>query len=261
MYELRQPQTVDPSLQAGNILPQGQEQAGFDKLQEPAALADTLEAFQADRLLARALDGPSVYRDGMNFGVVEDELRLMQEDEGMQHVSTTLLVAGEHINVYKPFGFLVDSDYTTIEHVAELDSGSSVDADGSLIANETNLRTVSELAELTHATHTAYMNEVNVTLPERAVRGLFVTSYSRPKLDALVTRQHIQTLGKGELPLFLYDQKQGALLTWEPSAEEVTELLSTVRTERMREEYTKNLASRDPATIKNAVGAIAVSMS
>lgn len=226
----------------------------FDALQAPGAIAETLEIFQAERLLARAMDRPMIRRDGMDFGVVDDELGYMAEPEGMKHVSTTLLVPGERVSVYKPFGFLVDAERAEIEHVSEHDSGSNTDNEGNLKTNESDLATLDELAQRIHESSTRDMNEVNATLPTDAVRGLFATNYYLPKLDALVTQHHVQRQGKGTLPIFLYDQDRGSLLPWEPSTEEIAKLLDTIGSERMRNLYS-NLA------LARSVGSTAVTAS
>lgn len=214
-----------------------QQVSTFDALGEPGAIAETLETFEGDRLLARAMDRPMFRREGLDFGVVDDELGLMTEPGGMRHVSTTLLVPGKGTRVYKPFGLLVDARRAQVEHVADTDSGSNVDNDGNLRANQSDLTTLDELAERIHETNSKEMNEVNVSFSTGALRGLFATNYALPKLDALITQFHIQKQGKGMLPLFVYDQDQGALLPWEPNAEEITELLDTLSHEHMRKFY------------------------
>lgn len=221
----------------------------FDTLNEPDAIAKTLEVFRTDRLLARAIDGPMVARRGggegqrefyLDFYVVNNELGLMAADRGMKHTSTTLLVAGESVGVYKSFGFLASSDRTEVEHVSDHDSGSNVTND-ILSASESDLETLDELAQRVHETRTRDMNEVNVTLPINALRGIFANDFPRPKLDALATQRYIQEQGKGLLPLFIYNQEQGSLVPWQPNAEEVRQLVDTMHMELMRDIYTSSV--------------------
>lgn len=229
-------QTVFPPPQAESD-PQQQQVSTFDVLGEPGAIAETLKTFENERLLARAMDRPMLRREGLDFYVVDDELELMDQPGGMQHVSTTLLIRGKGTRVYKPFGFLVDAERSEIEHVASTDSGSNVDNEGNLRANQSDLTTLDELAEQIHETNSKEMNEVNVNFSTDALRGLFATNYALPKLDALVTQFHIQKQGKGTLPLFIYDQDQGALLPWNPDAEEITKLLDMLSHEHMHKLY------------------------
>lgn len=235
---------VDPSLQLGSQ-DYSEQTVSFDLLREPDAITETLEVFQRDHLLARAIDAPMYSRHGLNFDVIDNEVELMGGKGGMKHVSSTLLIPGEGVRVYKPLGFLVDSERTGIEYVAEGDSLSNVDSGGQLQAINGNVSTLSELAQLIHKTHTKDMNEVNVTLPTDAVRGLFTIDAPRAKLDALVTRHHLQREGKGVLPVFTYDQDQGSLVQWEPTGEETAALLGSVRTEEIRMKYAEALPAHD----------------
>jgi len=94
------------------------------------------------------------------------KMSLMAEEGGMKHVSSTLLVAGERVRVYKPVGFLVDSDRIKVEHVAEQDSSSNTDNQGNLMANKTDITTLTELAEQVRDSHSNDINEVNNTLSD-----------------------------------------------------------------------------------------------
>lgn len=252
---------VDPSLQLGLGRQDDSEQIGaFDALRESSAVAETLEMFQGDRLLARAIDGPRYSRHGLEFDVVDSEMKLMENEGGMQHVSSTLLAPNESIRVYKPLGFLVDSERVGIEHVAEGDSLSSVDDDGQLQANNGTVSTLPELAQLIHETHTKDMNEVNISLPVGAVRGLFTVDAPRARLDALVTRHHLRQDGKGILPLFIYG-RQGSLEQWEPTAEETAALLGSVRVEQIRTKYAEALPSHDVSSVAEGLGSITLANS
>jgi hypothetical protein len=215
--------------------------SSFDRLQENAAIDATLQMFQDDRLLARAMDGPLVTADGLDFGVVNEELAQMAGGQGMAHVSTTLLIPGAKTRVYKQFGFLADSDSAVVEHVAEGDSSSHTDNNGNLRAHETSLVSLAELAQVIRDSRTTDMNEVNVTLRDDALRGLFAADYATPKLDALVTQRHIQELGRGTLPLFIYDVRVGSLRHWAPTLQEVTALLDAVAVAGVRAQYAKVL--------------------
>ncbi len=259
MSEQIQRTITDPSLYAGATSPPAQERPLFDALHESAAVTETLEGFQADRLLARAVDGPLFRRSGLDFGVVDEELALMEEEGGMRHVSTTLLVAGENVRVYKPLGFLADSKRTTVEHIADQDSGSGTDNEGNLVAHGPAMKTLPELARQIRANHTRDMNEVNIALPSAALRGMFTTNHARPKLDALITRQHIREYAKGELPLFVYDN--GAMKPWDPGLTEIAGLLDAIRVGWVREMYAEGLGLHDRAAIAQFAGSSVVSAS
>jgi len=247
----------DPSLLLGLGSQSAPEYTGaFDALREANAIAETQEIFQGDRLLARAVDAPMYSRHGLDFDVIDNEINLMNTDSGIR-VSTTLLIPNESIRVYKAFGFLIDSDRTDIEHVAEKDSMSSI-KEGQLRATNGNVSTLPELAQWIHETHTNDMNEVNITLPAEAVRGLFTIDAPRAKLDALVTQHHLKREGRGALPLFIYDRDKGSLEHWEPTSEEATELLESVRVEQIRMKYAEVLPDHDFSSIAQGAGAIAM---
>lgn len=193
-------------------------------------------------MIARRGGGEGQQGFHLDFYVVNNELELMAADRGMKHTSTTLLVARESVGVYKSFGFLADADHTEVEHVSDHDSGSNVTND-ILSASESDLETLDELAQRVRETKTRDMNEVNVTLPAHALRGIFANDFPRPKLDALATQRYIQGQGKGLLPLFIYSQDQGSLVPWQPGAEEVRQLLNTMHTELMRDIYTSSVVA------------------
>ena len=222
----------------------GERAAFFDGLNEHAAIATTLELYQSDRLLARAMERsyPPFRRDGgLDFWVWRDELELMAS-EGMQHVSTTLLLPGQPTKVYKTTGFLVDSGRVEIEHVAETDSLSSTDNDGNLQAHQTDLTTLAELAERARTDGSGEKNEVNINdLRMDALRGLFTVDAAAPRLTACATRQHLAAQGYGSLPLFVYDQKHGSLQPWVPSSDEVHALLQQITSPAVQAHFAASL--------------------
>src|SRR5690606_180315 len=131
------------------------------------------------------------------------------------------------IRVYKSTGFLVDSSAVDVEHIAKSDSGSGTDGQGNLQANPADFTTLAELADDARAEHTREMNEVNVdNLNPSAVRGLFsVSGPAAPMLTMLAAQRRLEAVGHGTLPLFLYDQEHGGLVAWNPTIEDVHELL------------------------------------
>jgi hypothetical protein len=206
--------------------------------------------FEDDKLLARALDGPIHGRDGFDHWILEDELELMGGEDGMRHVSSTLLVHGEDTGVYKTRGLLLDSgsEGVEVEHIAAKDSSSSVDNSGALLAAPADFETLGELAAFAHQTHAKDMNEVNLgTLRDVALRGLFARDNPASRLDALSMQRHVAGLNRGELPMFIYFE--GSLRPWSnPGEEEIGQLIEQLPSASNRARYRAELAS--PASIE-----------
>ena len=197
--------------------------------------------YAEDKLLARAMDNPSVAitNNGaaVDFSIWAEEVDSLKK-EGLSCVSSTLLVHGEQIPTYKNIGFLVNSDATEIVHVADSDSGSNGSGDN-FIANPTDLSTLKELASRTREQKLTDMNEVNVNIPTKeAYVGLFFNKAlsERSKAQILLAQECHKDLTGQTLPIFEYDFKKSTLTEYNPSKEERNEFLK-----RMVEE--KNIKS------------------
>jgi hypothetical protein len=214
----------------------------FNGMGERAEVAETVDLFERDELLARAMEQPMFDEaDGLEFRVWESEVSQMA-DGGMNHVSTTLLIPDESTRVYKPSGFLVDSNRVEVEHVAKTDSLSSVDNNGKLQAHASDITTLPELATVARADGRGDMNEVNINgVTPDTIRGIFTTNYPIPGLTALAAQRFLSERGYGQLPVYVYDQKIGDLSPWNPSAQDVQDMLETIPSAWVRSFYAKGV--------------------
>lgn len=180
---------------------------------------DIIKLFEQGKLLARAMESPSICRNpetkvfSYDFSVWANEYEEAKE-EGLGSLSTTLLVAGESIPTYKPIGFLLNSDETDIRHVAETDSGSSGNEKyENFRANFTGIKSLSELQEIIKSKHENVMNEVNVNMSENAYIGLFANkALSQLPIAHMLLAQKYYELQTGTiLPMYVYDAKKGQL--------------------------------------------------
>lgn len=193
------------------------------------------ELFNEDKILVRAMDEPSLRRNDSglfyDFSVWADEVDIARND-GLTSLSSTLLVPGEKIPTYKNMGFLLNSEKADIIHVADSDSGSSGNiADGSFSVNQTDLKTLSDLAAKTRAEKLRDMNEVNVNIKEDAIVGLFVNKCpsERPKAMILLAQECYKLQTGKELPIFTYDQVNGNLQLQEMGKAEKKDFLERMR--------------------------------
>jgi hypothetical protein len=179
-----------------------------------------VELFQQGKILARAMDNPRINRKygsdsfSYDFSVWAAEYDIAK-CEGLMSLSTTLLLPNENIPTYKAIGFLIDSDKADIRHISESDSGSNGnERDGDFWANETNIYSLSELANIIHNKHENIMNEVNINMRENAYAGLFANKAQSPRVLAnIILSQKYYELQTGIiLPIFIYDTKVGSLI-------------------------------------------------
>lgn len=191
-----------------------------------------------DKLLARAMDVPfwSIHKSAHDFSTWAKEVDFLR-NEGLTSLSTTLLVSGEKIPTYKNMGFLINSDLVDVKHIADTDSGSSGDfEDGSFSASETDISTLSELAEKTRHEHLRDMNEVNINVnSEDAYVGLFVnkTKSDTPKAQILLAQEYYKQQTGKTLPIYIYDSANGSLSSFNPSEKEKTDLINRLCEEKV----------------------------
>lgn len=189
------------------------------------------ELFNEDKMLVRAMDEPFLRRNDnslfYDFSVWAEEADIAKNDR-LTSLSSTLLVPGEKIPTYKNMGFLLSGEKADIIHVADSDSGSMGNiADGDFVANQTDLKTLSDLAVKTRTEKLRDMNEVNVNIKDDAIVGLFVNKCpsERPKAMILLAQEYYKLQTGKELPIFTYDQANGNIQPLEMSKEEKIDFL------------------------------------
>jgi len=222
-----------PSVEEGSLNPEGLESKGN--------IEETMELFKGNKLLARAMEPARLGADGdFHFEPWDEELKSLGK-EGLQYVSTTLLVAGEEVPTYKSYGMLVDSDKAEIAHIAKDDSNSRGSTPEDFSAAETDVKSLEGLADIIKNQTEGRINEVNAHFRQEAVRGLFVTKESSVgKVEAYMTQLYLMTQGE-DLPLFVYSQKMGELEPADFTSENVEQLLAGVKTEKLRVKYKESI--------------------
>lgn len=194
-----------------------------------AAPSDAERVFASGRMLVRGMDAPSVERDTagnftLNFEVIDretDDMFGRGDEHGLWYASSTLVLPGQHVPTYKNFGFMFDGATADIHHVHEQDSGSSGQGED-FWADKSDLTTLDELAEVIKDSPPV-MNEVNATFRADDLKGIFALEARRPtaKINAWFTREHMRQTTGAELPLYVYDIKEGSMTPWNPTADDV----------------------------------------
>lgn len=196
---------------------------------------DVTNLFRQGKILARAMEAPSIYRNSAtkdisyNFSVWADEYEIAKQ-EGLGSLSTTLLVSGESIPTYKSIGFLLNSDDTDVRHIAEMDSGSNGnEKDGDFRANPTEIKTLSELIGIIKSKHENVMNEVNINMRENAYVGLFANKVTNQSQIArmLLAQKYYELQTDTILPMYVYDLKSGELESFNITLEEKASIIKT----------------------------------
>ena len=197
---------------------------------------DVTNLFRQGKILARAMEAPSIYRNSAtkdisyNFSVWADEYEIAKQ-EGLGSLSTTLLVSGESIPTYKSIGFLLNSDDTDVRHIAEMDSGSNGnEKDGDFRANPTEIKTLSELIGIIKSKHENVMNEVNINMRENAYVGLFANKVTNQSQIArmLLAQKYYELQTDTILPMYVYDLKSGELESFNITLEEKASIIKTL---------------------------------
>lgn len=193
---------------------------------------EILELLQRNKLLARAMDVPSLKREGANFAydfsTWANEYEIA-ENEGLDSVSSTLLVNGEKVPTYKAIGFLLNSDNTEILHVSERDSCSCGDTkSGTFKAQTENLGTLDALAKCVSEKKENVMNEVNVNFKSDAFVGIFVNKAisQLPLAQALLAQKTFELQTGKSLPVYGYNNQEGSLKNLELTQEKIASFLT-----------------------------------
>ena len=192
-----------------------------------------LKLFNDSKLLVRAMDLPQLikYNNDLmyDFTVWAEEIDIAKNDK-LTCISSTLLVADEQIHTYKGLGFIINSEHAEIVHVADSDSGSKGNIlYGNFSANETNLHSLSDLADKTKKEHLYNMNEVNVNIGEDAIIGLFINKSVSNRLTAfiLMAQEYYKMHTGITLPIFVYDKNNGTLEALDISDQEKNDILNS----------------------------------
>ncbi|HSX37574.1 MAG TPA: hypothetical protein VLE95_01955 [Chlamydiales bacterium] len=88
---------------------------------------EILNLFQQNVLLARATENEILRDETIKFDCHKREIKGMQSDRKLRNASATLLVPGECVATYKPYGFLFNGISSEIVHIAPHDICSGTD--------------------------------------------------------------------------------------------------------------------------------------
>ena len=196
---------------------------------------DVVNLFKKGKILARAMDNPSYYRNyetkglSYDFSVWANEYELAKQ-EGLYSLSTTLLVPDESIPTYKSIGVLLDSDEVDVRHIAETDSGScGNEKDGDFRANTSDVKSLEELQEIIRNKQRKEMNEVNINMRENAYVGLFANKANSQRLIAniLLAQKYYELQTGVTLPVYIYDSKIGSLENFDITLEEKASIIQS----------------------------------
>lgn len=194
---------------------------------------EVVNLFEQGKILARAMENPSLHRNyetegfSYDFSIWANEYE-EAEREGLGSLSTTLLVAEESIPTYKAIGFLINSDEVDVRHISETDSGScGNEKDGDFRANASDIKSLTELQETIKSKHRNEMNEVNINMRENGYIGLFANKTANQRLISLILlAQKYYELQAGEtLPIYIYDSKIGSLESFDITLEEKASII------------------------------------
>lgn len=182
-------------------------------------MESVIETFNNDKLIIRAVDNPGFTRNnGMlvyDCSIIAQEFEMMMSQEGMNSVSSTLLIRNEQIPTYKSVGFLVDARKVNCFHICKSDSGSCGNTlNGDFHANNPDFNTIEELAQYIKKTKSKDMNEVNINLKIDGVIGLVFNESvnSIRSLQTMIIFQKALFKLTGILyPIYMYIRDKGTL--------------------------------------------------
>lgn len=196
-------------------------------------MEDVEKLYKEDKLLVRAMDYPSVI-GGKDNGRFEcqpwvDEFYSLMHD-GIDSLSTTLIVPGVGVRNYKNVGFLINSDLADCFHISKIDSNSCGSyRHGDFQASKKDYSHISELAEYIKENDATEMNEVNINTKIDAVLGLYINKCEHANWllkNIYVIKKMLKALTGIDYPIFMYDFLKGELERIDLSKEQEDEIIS-----------------------------------
>ena len=182
---------------------------------------DIINIFEQEKLLARAMESPSIYRNSKtkeifcDFSDLVAEINEARTEQGKDCASTTLLLPNVEIPTYRNFGFLINSSQTNIVHICEHDSNSRGNTkSGDFSASEDRLDSLEELSKKIYQGGNKHhsMNEVNVCMKENAYVGIFTSQDKRSIALGIMLEKVIERQFGIKMPLYIYEKENGKLV-------------------------------------------------
>ena len=201
---------------------------------------DVERVYNEGKLLARAMDG--VYISNGNDGKIYECQTWGNEfaslmNNGMDSLSTTLIIPNVGVRTYKNIGFLINSDYANCFHISKSDSLSSGNTiDGDFSANKSSFDTVSELAQYISANNYTTMNEVNVNAKIDSVLGLFINkcrNINHLIKEVYVIKYMLKEMTGIDYPIYVYDFVNGKLEKLDLSLEQEDSIINSLECDKV----------------------------
>lgn len=176
------------------------------------------DKYNEGKLIIRAVDLPQLHKVNgeikYDCSIWANEFAMIMNDD-FESVSSTLLIPNVGVRTYKNVGFLVDSDFAGIQHIALSDSGSSGSfKNGDFRANRPDFDTLDQLANYIKVNNYTTMNEVNMSIPLNSVVGLVVVKCGAELKNLkrmLAVRDCIYKLTGIQFDIFEYDNNFGKI--------------------------------------------------
>lgn len=196
--------------------------------------------YSENKLLVRAMDQPTL-REKKQVKYYECQTWVDEFDslmkEGLDSLSTTLIIPNIGVMNYKNIGFLVNSDLADCFRINKSDSGSS----GSIIkgdfqSNKSDFNKLSELANYIILHNNTTMNEVNVNIKLEAVVGLFVNkcmTFDRLLKKLYVVKKMLENITGIDYPIYSYDSLYGKIELVDLSKEMEEEIIDSLDTKEV----------------------------
>lgn len=176
------------------------------------------DKYNEGKLMIRAVDLPQLHKVNgeikYDCSIWANEFAMIMNDD-FESVSSTLLIPNVGVRTYKNVGFLVDSDFAGIQHIALSDSGSSGSfKNGDFRANRPDFDALDQLANYIKVNNYTTMNEVNMSIPLDSVVGLVVVKCGdelKHLKRMLAVRDCIYKLTGIQFDIFEYDNNFGKI--------------------------------------------------
>lgn len=197
-------------------------------------MSNVIDKYNEGKLIIRAVDLPRLHKANgeikYDCSTWANEFAMIMNNE-FESVSSTLLIPNVGVSTYKNVGFLVDSDFAGIQHIALSDSGSSGSfSNGDFSANHPDFESLKGLADYIRTNNHTTMNEVNISVPFHSVVGLVVLKCGNElkHLKAmLAVRECLRELTGTEFDVFEYDSAYGKISQIDLTDELIEEIKST----------------------------------
>ena len=198
-------------------------------------MEDAIKIYNENKLLMRAMERPLLsLNDGRKYydcSVWADEFGLLMKD-GIDSLSTTLVIPNVGVRNYGSIGVLFNSDFVEPIHISKTDSLSSGSIrHGDFEANGKGLETIEELANYIIEDNATEMNEVNINTKIDSVVGLYINKCQHSNF-LLQTLYPVKLMLKHytgiDYPIYLYDFLNGKLELIDLTKKEEQELIDSI---------------------------------